>query len=335
MNLPVGKLDPKILRKFLKSIPEKDERVIIGSRIGDDAAVIDFGEKYLIAKTDPITFVSDNIGWYCVNINANDIAVMGGEPKWFLASALLSEKNTTEKDVEKLFKNLISSLKKINVSLCGGHTEISPGLKSPIIVGQMLGEVKKENLINKDSIRQGDWIILTKGIAIEAVSIIAREKFSYVCKAFGKKFAERAKNFIKSPGISIIKEAKIAIKSGKISAMHDPTEGGLLGGLYELALLSNTGFSVDEDKIYVYPECRKLSEKFNLDPLKLIASGSLLIISNPDESQKLIKALRKSKVKSEIIGKITAKYKSFKIIKNGKSKSIKTPVIDEIGKVLN
>ncbi len=333
MNLPVGKLDPKVLGKFLKSIPGKDKRVIVGSRVGDDAAVIDFGEKYLIAKTDPITFVSDNIGWYCVNINANDIAVMGGEPKWFLASALLPEKKTTEKDVEKLFKNLISSLNKINVTLCGGHTEISPGLNSPIIVGQMLGEVKKEKLINKDSIRQGDLIILTKGIAIEAVSIIAREKFSYVYKTFGKKFAERTKNFITSPGISIIREAKIAVKSGKISAMHDPTEGGLLGGLYELALLSNTGFIVDEDKIYVYPECRKLSEKFNLDPLKLIASGSLLIISNPDESQKLVKALRKNKVKSEIIGKVTSKYKSFKIIKNGKSKSIKIPVIDEIGKI--
>ncbi len=334
MNLPVGKLDPRILGKFLSNIPGNDKRVIIGSRIGDDAAVIDFGDKYLIAKTDPITFVSDEIGWYCVNINANDIAVMGGEPKWFLATALMPEKNTTEKDIEKLFKGLISSLKKINVTLCGGHTEITPGLESPIIVGQMLGEVEKKNLINKDNINEDDSIILTKGIAIEAVSIIAREKETIVKKAFGSEFVKKAKNFIKSPGISVINEAGIAVKSGKISAMHDPTEGGLLGGLYELALLSNKGFIINTDKIHIYPECKKLSKKFNLDPLKLIASGSLIIISNTGESKKIVKSLRKYKIKSEIIGKITPQKSGCKIIENGKTRSVETPIIDEIGKVL-
>lgn len=334
MNLPVGKLDPKILGKFLSNIPRNDRSVVIGSRIGDDAAVIDFGEKYLIAKTDPITFVSENIGWYCVNINANDIAVMGGEPKWFLATALMPEKKTTEKDIEKLFNGLTSSLKKINVTLCGGHTEITPGLNFPIIVGQMLGEVKKEELINKDSINIGDLIILTKGIAIEAVSIIARENKSFIRKTFGKEFQKKAKNFIKSPGLSIIKEAKIALKSGKISAMHDPTEGGLLGGLYELALLSNTGFVIDKEKIYIYPECKKLSNEFNLDPLRLIASGSLIIISAPGESEKIVKSLRKNEIKSEIIGEVTAKKYGYKIVENGKKKSVKIPVVDEIGNVL-
>ncbi len=334
MNLPVGKLEPEFLSKFLSRIPKKDNSIIIGSRVGDDAAVIDFGDKYLIAKTDPITFVSDNIGWYCVNINANDIAVMGGNPRWFLATALMPEGKTTEKDIEKLFKSLISSLKKINVTLCGGHTEISPGLERPIIIGQMLGEVKKENLINKDSIKPGDSIILTKGIAIEATSIIAREKGSFLNKSFGREFVKKAKNFIKIPGLSIIREANIALKSGRISAMHDPTEGGLLGGLYELALLSNTGFIIEKEKIYIYPECNKLSKKFKLDPLRLIASGSLIIISAPDESKKIVKSLRKNKIRAEIIGKVTSSKSGFKIIESGKTKSIRTPVIDEIGKIL-
>ena len=334
MNLPLGKLEPQLLNKFLSRIPKKDTRIIIGSRVGDDAAVIDFGDKYLIAKTDPITFVSDKIGWYCVNINANDIAVMGGIPKWFLATALMPEGKTTEKDIEKLFKSLISSLNKINVTLCGGHTEITPNLDRPIVIGQMIGEVLKSNLINKDSVKPGDLIILTKGIAIEAVSIIAREKKSFLNKSFGREFVKRIRNFIKVPGLSIIREANIALKSGRISAMHDPTEGGLLGGLYELALLSNTGFIIEKEKIYIYPECKKLSEKFKLNPLKLIASGALIIISEPDESKKIVNALRKNKIKSEIIGKVTSSKSGFKIIERGKTKSIKTPIIDEIGKIL-
>jgi hydrogenase maturation factor len=334
MKLPVGKLNPEFLGKLLSAIPRKDKRVIIGSRVGDDATIIDFGDKYLIAKTDPITFVSDDIAWYCININVNDIAVMGGEPKWFLATALMPEGKTSKKDIERLFKNLISSLKRINVTFCGGHTEITPNLNRPIIIGQMLGEVQKNNLINKDSIKCGDLIILVKGIAIEATSIIAREKEDSLNKIFGKGFVKKAKNFIKIPGLSILKEARIALNSAKLSAMHDPTEGGLLGGLYELALLSNTGFVIEKEKIYVYPECKKIASKFNLDPLKLIASGSLIIISNPDESKKIMKSFKERNIKSEVIGRITPKLNGYKIIERGKKIKIEIPIVDEIGKIL-
>ena len=333
MSLPIGKIEPQLLGKLLSGIPSKDPRVRIGSRIGDDAAVIDFGRTYLIAKTDPITFVADEMEWYSVNINANDIAVMGGVPKWFLATVLLPEGKTTESDVKRMFKNLVSALKKLNITLCGGHTEITPNLKMPLIIGQMLGEVQKNKLIDKKSIRAGDLIILTKGIAIEGTSIIAREKEKTLKKRFGKEFTERAKNFIKRPGISVIRDARAAMESGRISAMHDPTEGGLLGGLYELALLSRTGFTIDSGSIYIYPQCEALCRKFNLDPLRLIASGALIVISPPEDAGKIIKNIRKHRIRADIIGEVTSLNKGYNIIKDGKTYPAAIPVIDEIGKI--
>ncbi len=333
MSLPIGKIEPKLLGKLLSGIPAKDPRVRIGSRIGDDAAVIDFGRTYLIAKTDPITFVADEIEWYSVNINANDIAVMGGVPKWFLATVLLPEGKTTESDVKRMFKNLVSSLKKLNITLCGGHTEITPNLDRPLIIGQMLGEVEKNKLIDKKSIRAGDLIILTKGIAIEGTSIIAREKEKTLKKKFGKEFTERAKSFIKRPGISVIRDARAAMESGRVSAMHDPTEGGLLGGLYELALLSKTGFTIDSDSIYIYPQCETLCRKYNLDPLRLIASGALIVISPPKDAGKIIKNIRKRRIRADIIGEVTSLNKGYKIIKDGKTYPVVTPITDEIGKI--
>src|SRR5574340_732613 len=222
---PVGKLDYRLLEKLLNLNPIKDPRIIVGPKIGEDAAVIDFGKKYLVAKTDPITFTTHRIGWYAVNVNANDIATTGATPKWFLATVLLPEKKTNTKLVTRIFHDIIEATKALQITLCGGHTEVSYKIDRPIVIGHMLGEVEKDKLVVNAHACPGDDLLLTKGIAIEGTAIIARERQAEIRKEFGKRFVKRAQAFINNPGLSIVKEALLANKVAQIHAMHDPTEG--------------------------------------------------------------------------------------------------------------
>ncbi|MBI2470573.1 MAG: hydrogenase expression/formation protein [Planctomycetes bacterium] len=331
---PVGKLDYRLLEKLLNLNPIKDPRIIVGPGIGEDAAVIDFGKKYLVAKTDPITFTTHRIGWYAVNINANDIATMGATPKWFLATLLLPEGKTNAKLATQIFRDIIKSTQKLNITLCGGHTEISHKIDRPIVIGHMLGEVEKDNLVIKTHAKPGDDLLLTKGIAIEGTAIIAREKAVTIKKKFGDRFLKKAQAFIDRPGLSIVADALLANKAAKIHAMHDPTEGGLAAGIMELAKASGTGVVVDAEKIPCYEETEQICRLFNINPLGLIASGALLIALEPKDTKEVIAILAKNGIVCTPIGKLTKKSNGLKLLIKGKLIKMPSFTVDEITKVL-
>lgn len=311
-TLPVGKIPPELLNRLLLKINITDTRVVLGPRIGEDATAIDFGEKFLLLKTDPITFVAEDIGYYAVHINANDIAACGGKPKWFLVTLLIPEGFSSD-DVERLFNQINHACSAIGVSLCGGHTEITYGLDRPIVVGLMAGEVDRQRLVSTAGAKEGDLLILTKGIPLEATSIIAREKYDELVEKTGIEFVERCKNFIYDPGISVIKDAEISMNAGKVHAMHDPTEGGIAMALYELSVASSVGIRVYGDSIPVIPEFERLRQFYPLDPLGAISSGSLLISSPPDDARRILDALVASGVKASIIGEIVSADMGLKI----------------------
>lgn len=331
--LPVGKLPLNILKRFLKRYAVLDKSVIVGPAIGLDAAVIEFGNRYILAKTDPITFTSKDIGLYTININVNDIASMGGIPRWFLAAILLPAGKANIKMAEPIFSQLSNACKKLGICFCGGHTEITAGINKPIVIGQMIGEVQKERLVTAAGVRIGDAIILTKGIAIEATSIMAREKANELTRKFGISFVIRCKNFIKNPGIGVLKDSRIAAKHAKIHAMHDPTEGGVATGLNELAIASEIGIIVDRGKIPVFSECRKLCGYFGINPLGAIASGSLLIAVSEKDSKKVVQGLKRNGIAASVIGKAVARKRGVKIMENGKLKNLKIFERDEITKI--
>lgn len=330
---PVGKLPLHILKRFLKKYAVYDKSVIVGPDIGLDAAVIEFGGKYLLAKTDPITFTAKDIGLYTININGNDIAAMGGVPKWFLATILLPAGKADAKMTEAIFSQLSNACKKLNISFCGGHTEITFGIDRPIVIGQMLGKVKKNKLVTARGAQVGDTIVLTKGIAIEATSIMAREKADALAAKFGQRFVSRCKNFIKKPGIGVLKDSQLAARFAKVHAMHDPTEGGIATGLHELAIASKVGIMVDKGKIPIFSECRKLCNYFGINPLGAIASGSLLITVAERDSIKVVSGLERNGVKASIIGKVVDKKKGVTMRENGKLKNLKIFERDEITKI--
>jgi len=335
--LSTGKLKCEYLDKLLGKIDIKDIRVIVGPGIGEDAAVLQVGEKYLIVKSDPITFVADRIGWYVVHINANDIAAMGGTPLWFLVTILLPEKKTTESLIESIMKDLKESCSELGVSLVGGHTEVTHGISHPILSGTMLGEVEKGELIKNGNISPGDLLYMTKGVAIEATSIIAREKKEEVIRVFGGDFYRRCVGFLQNPGISVVKEADLAKKAVKVSGMHDPTEGGILSGAYEMALGSGVGLDIYTEKIPVYEETRKLCQYFNISPLGATASGSLLISVHRGDEELLEKAFSTDPGDLPYltwIGEFTQKGGPVCEVIGGEKRKIKPSGKDEITKIL-
>ncbi len=333
-SFPIGKLPLGFLKSLLDKIELNDPRVRIGARIGEDAAVIDMGDRYLVAKTDPITFTAERIGRYAVNINANDIATMGAEPKWFMITVLLPESASTKKVVRRIFDDVLEACAELGVTLCGGHTEITHGLDRPILVGQMLGEVSRKKLVDGRRAVPGDDVLLAGTVAIEGTSIIAREKEPELEKIFGRRFVRRAKKFIVDPGISVVKAALTANECAHIHAMHDPTEGGLAMGLIELAHTAGTGVEVWRETIPIASECEKICRHFGLDPLGLLASGALLIALRPRSSKKVINALHQKSLICRRIGKLTEPDSGCRIrFPNGSFKTIPEYSSDELTRI--
>jgi hydrogenase expression/formation protein HypE len=329
---PTGKLPLEDLSRFLARYTRKDPSVIVAPGIGKDATVISFGDRYLVAKTDPITFATDQIGWYAVHINANDVAAMGGTPRWFLATLLLPEGKTGPKEAEEIFAQISGACEELGILLCGGHTEITHGLGRPILVGLMLGEVEKDKLVSPDKIRVGDEIILTKGIAIEGTALIARE-WKSLRDRFGDKEIRQCRNLLRSPGISVVREARIASEVAAVHAMHDPTEGGLATGLRELADAAGVGLRVEMEQIPVLAETELLCEKLKLHPLGLLASGAMLIAVAPKDSEKVIWALEKAGISASVVARVWERKKGVKLADRGKVFHLPSFERDEVARL--
>lgn len=332
----LGKLKHKHLAKLFSNLEIQDERIIMGSKIGEDAAVIDIpGDNYLVAKTDPITFTTDQIGYYVVNVNVNDLVCTGAVPKWFQSTILLPESDMTSEIIEKIFKDIHDTCNSMGITIIGGHTEITPRLDRPMVIGSLLGEVKKEKLVLTSGAEPGDALILTKGIFIEGTSIISREKEKELLeKEYSLDFIRKCKKYLYDPGISVFKEALLANQHFNVKSMHDPTEGGLACGIAEMAIASNTGVIIESNKIEILPEPLKLSKFFNLNPMGTISSGSLLIALNDEYSSDLIDLLNKNEIQAEKIGSFVSKERGLKIQEtNGEIKNLNYSETDEITKI--
>ncbi|MDP6667425.1 MAG: AIR synthase family protein [Dehalococcoidia bacterium] len=304
-RLKAGKLPPELLASFLGELGPPAKRILLGPGVGEDAAFISFGSSTLIAKSDPITFATDRIGWYAVQVNANDIAASGGTPKWFLATLLLPE-NEPASTAKEIFGQLQRAADELGIALIGGHTEITVGLPRPIISGTMLGEAAPSETLKTASATPGDDIILTAGIAIEGTAIIARESTAELLNAgLSEADIARAADYLDTPGISVVNAARVAAGKGYVTAMHDPTEGGLAGALDEMARASGTGITVDAERVTVLPETSRICNALKLDPWGLLASGALLITTNPEGTGDIITALADKGIPASVIGKIT------------------------------
>jgi len=304
--LDIGKFPPSLLEKLLRKTGVSDPRVVLGPGVGEDAAVLDLGETLLVAKSDPITFATDRIGWYAVQVNANDIACTGGTPRWFLATLLVPE-HFTEDQAEELFDQILDACNAIGVTLVGGHSEVTYGIDRPLVTGTMLGEVSRDRLVKTGGAQEGDSIVVTKGIAIEGTALLALERADDLRKAgVSDDIITLSAELLDSLGISVIADAQVACATAQVHSMHDVTEGGLITGLREVAAASGLGLAIEEDSVPVLPVTRQVCQALELNPMGLLASGALIITLPSVDVPSLLSELEKKGIDGWEIGMMLA-----------------------------
>jgi len=280
--------------------------VVLGPTVGEDAAVLDLAGTLLVAKSDPVTFATDRIGRYAVQVNANDIACTGGTPRWFLATLLVPER-FTEEQAEELFDQILDACNAIGVALVGGHSEVTYGIDRPLVIGTMLGEVERGRLVKTGGAQEGDSIVVTKGIAIEGTALLALERAGDLRKAgVSDDIITLSAELLDSPGISVIIDAQTACATAQVHSMHDVTEGGLITGLREVAAASGLGLAIEEDSVPVLPATRQVCQALELDPMGLLASGALIITLPSGDVPSLLSELEKKGIDGWEIGMMLA-----------------------------
>lgn len=302
-RLHAGKLPARLLRPLLERVAPADPSVIVGPALGEDAAALDLGgPELLVAKTDPVTFASRCAARYLLAVNSNDLAVMGARPRWLLVTALLPQ-GVAEREVEALFGEVRDACREAGVLLVGGHTEMTVGLDRPILVGCLLGTVARDRLVRTAGARPGDALILAGGLAIEGTAILAGEHGAELRRrGVPEEVICAAGKWIEQPGISVVAAARLLVSTGGVHAMHDPTEGGLITALHELAEAAGIGVRVCKDAVLILPECRTICEALGLDPLGLLASGALLAAADPGAARPAVERLRAAGIPAAVIG---------------------------------
>jgi len=332
-SLSVGKLDPNLLKQLVFGcLGSPDPRVVVGPKLGEDAAVIDFKDRVLVVHSDPITGAVENIGWLAVNVCSNDIATRGIRPLWILVVLLLPQ-DINSAQLKQITHQIDEAARELSIAVVGGHSEVTPGINRPIIVATAIGEAEKGGFVSSSGARIGDRIILTKGAAIEGTAILSTELAEPLQRKIDRNIVQRAQKFIKK--IGVVKEALTAVEVGGVHAMHDATEGGIAGGLQEVAWASSVGIVAYEERIPIYKETEEICKALSIDPLKTISSGALIISAHPEKAEEIVSAIRKTGVQASIIGKVVnGKEGSYVFRRDGTRLDLSEPVKEELWRTL-
>ncbi|EMT38869.1 Hydrogenase maturation factor [Thermoanaerobacter thermohydrosulfuricus WC1] len=321
--MEVGKVPVEILkRSVFPYLGVKRKEVLVHSQLGEDSSIIDFGEYVAVLSTDPITAAEKLSGFLSVIISCNDLASCGAKPIGILSTILLPE-GTEEATLHGIMKEIDRAAKKLSIEVLGGHTEITSTVNKPIISTTAIGIAKKGEYITTKGAKIGDDVIVTKALGLEGTAILATDYEDLLLKGYNKDFVLKAQNFINE--ISVIEEGLIAAQNGA-NAMHDITEGGILGAAYEIAEASGLGIEIYEEKLPIRPETKEICRFFDINPLKLISSGSMIITAS--NGDKIVKSLSEKGIQATIIGKIIKEGK-YLITSKGKEE-ITPPERDEI-----
>jgi hydrogenase maturation factor len=332
--LPAGKLPARDLAAMLGRIAPRDPRLLVGPAPGEDAAVVALGDRRLIVAADPITFATDRVGWYAVHVNANDVAVMGARPCWFVAVLLMPE-GCARVAVQRVMDDIHATCNELGVAVAGGHTEITAGITRPIVVGQMIGEAAPDALVMKAGLQVGDAIVLTQGAAIEGTALLARELPSRLAPVIGEDRLESARRLLFQPGISVVSAARLASSTCRVHSMHDPTEGGVLSGLHEMASAARLGLRTRASTIPVLDETRAICEALGADPLWLIASGALLVAAAPDEAETLVGAYHDAGIPAAIVAEAVPAADGIQVERDGRWMPLLPAPRDEVARILS
>ena len=331
----VGKFPASLMERLLSKVDVSDPRVLLGPAVGEDVAVLDYGDRVLVAKSDPVTFATHRAGWHAVHVNANDVVCAGAVPRWFLATLMVPE-NTSELDAEDVFGQVLEACASLGVTLIGGHSEVTLGITQPIVAGCMLGEADKGKLVHTGGAMQGDTIVLTKGIALEGTALLAWDAAEWLARAgVNPGTIDSARELLTAPGISVVKEALSACSTVRVNSLHDPTEGGLLTGIREIASASGLGIRIKLESIPVLNETHEICHRLGLNPLGLLASGALLITLPAPDVRNVINSITMLGCEVSDIGEITPLEQGMVLVTNAGDEDLPEFSRDELARFLS
>lgn len=299
--LEIGKIPENVLkRSVFAQIQAKRPEVVLGAGVGEDCAALRLGEdEVFVLSTDPITGTAQDIGKLALNVTLNDLASAGAEPIGILLTILLPE-GSEEAGLKSMMRQLGEGCAEAGVQILGGHTEVTRAVVQPLVSVCGVGKVKAGKLVTTSGARPGQDLVITKWIGLEGTSIIAKEKQAELLSRYPADFVADAQSF--DQYLSVLPEAAIAVRTG-VSAMHDVTEGGIFGALWEMAESSGVGLAVDLRKIPIRQETVEVCEFFGISPYELISSGSMLMASQ--DGNRLVDELVAAGIHAVVVGRTT------------------------------
>jgi hydrogenase expression/formation protein HypE len=327
-GLPVGKVPPDMLAELVYSrLGVRRADVLVHAKLGEDCTVIDFGDHLAVLTTDPITGAGPDAGWYAVFIATNDLAAAGAEPVALLLTILLAP-NSPKEDLARVMNDAARAACVVGVEIAGGHTEVTSGIDRTIVVITALGRAPRDRLVHSGGARPDDALLLTKGAGIEGTALLASAFETRLRPSLGADLVERAQAY--RHRISVLPEGRAAAAAGA-RAMHDVTEGGVLGAVYEMAMASGIGVRLDADRVAVAPETEAICASLGIDPLALIGSGGLLVATaEPDRTTTAIEA---AGVRAEVIG--IFRQSGCTVRRAGSETPLIPPARDELWRILD
>ena len=326
-RLPLGKIPIEVLNDtVLKLTGAASDQLVAQPRAGLDFAAVKVGDKFMVASADPITGVSENIGAYAVHVSANDVATSGNKPQ-FAEVVILLPRGSFDSDLKKVARQVHEAALKTGITILGGHTEVAPGIDHPILMATVFSIVDK--FVTSGDAQDGDTMMMTKTAGLEGTAELARE-YRFRAGDLRPSTLRRARRFIEK--VDITKEAVASFGTGKVHAMHDCTEGGVVGAAFEMSLASGLGFVLEEAAVPVAPETREICDVLSIDPLRLIGSGSLLLSVAPGAEAEVEDALR-GVCDVTRLGSF-ASGRRFVVGRDGSSRELKDAPQDELWRVL-
>lgn len=328
--MELGKLSNNMLEKLiLNDLVTRREETVLRPAVGEDCCALNLGKNLCVISTDPITAADENAGLLSVIVSLNDLAASGAEPVGILTTALLPV-DITEEKISKIFKSINETCKKLNIDVLGGHTEITDSVNKVILITTAVGKVAAGGLIRSDGALPKDAILMTKAAGLEGTAIISADKENELNNFLNNNEIKEGKSYIRE--ISVLEEGLIAAEIGA-NAMHDVTEGGILGALWEICSASGYGAEIDLSKIIIRNVTEKICSYYKLDPYKLISSGSMLITCKQDKKDEIIEKIGLAGIECTEIGQITKKSIIIAAENNGKFE-VTQPGADELYKVI-
>jgi hydrogenase expression/formation protein HypE len=327
--MKIGKLpEPVLVRSVIKQVKHRRSEILTGPSVGVDCAALELAPgEVLVMSSDPITGTVQDIGSHCIHITANDLAASGAEPLGVMLTVLLPE-NVEEPEIRRMVREAESVCSQLNMEIFGGHTEVTEVVRQPLISVTGVGKVRKEDLLAPDRIRPGQDIVVSKWIGLEATSILAKEREEKLRERFSPEFIRTAREFDRY--LSVVPDARAAMKAG-VTAMHDITEGGIFGALWEIAEAGGVGLEADLRAIPVRQETVEICEFFSVNPYQIMSSGSMLMVT--DNGHAVTEQLKQAGIAGTVIGKTTGE-KGRILHNNGEIRYLDRPQPDELYRAL-